>query len=241
MHYELTIKAGEHDRKAFLQDGFYTDVAPSAHLHKHTYTEIHLITGGSATFDLGGSTLRADGDTMLVIPAERFHSCTQIEPTALHSAFQIDLPITEIKDIRISAGIIPSFLEEIKKSSVTNDYAAICAYISLFCSFFYTSEKISAKKVSDQSFIIYEFFSNQYNSNVSLGDLARLLCLSERQTERQVLRHTGMTFNEKLTETRMAMARQLRDTSDMTLKEISEYLGYRSYSGFWKAMKKVKS
>jgi AraC-like DNA-binding protein len=34
------------------------------------------------------------------------------------------------------------------------------------------------------------------------------------------------------------MAKHLIATTDMSLGEVADYVGYRSYAGFWKAMKK---
>ena len=39
-------------------------------------------------------------------------------------------------------------------------------------------------------------------------------------------------------EMRMNTAEHLHKTTDMSLTEISQYVGYKSYNGFWKAMKK---
>ena len=113
--------------------------------------------------------------------------------------------------------------------------------MSLLCSYFFKDEKSTAHRINDPKFLICEFFSNQYSLDVNLGDLAKVLCLSERQAERLVVNLTGKTFQEELTSKRIAMAKRLKKTTALSLKEISEYVGYRSYSGFWKAMKKEEA
>ena len=241
MYSELTFNVGGREQKAFIQNGFYTDVAPTNHIHKHTYTEVHLISGGSAVFTIEEETVSADEDTLLLLPSSVFHSCTYIAPDALHSAFQIDCQTDEIAMIPIPRGIISAFFDEIKKSKTTNDHTAICAYMSLLCSYFCKDKKIAARRINDPGFLICEFFSNRYSSDVNLCDLAQILCLSERQTERLVIKLTGRTFCEELATTRIAMAKRLQQSSSMSLKEISEYVGYHSYSGFWKAMKKAET
>ena len=75
-------------------------------------------------------------------------------------------------------------------------------------------------------------------NDVHLCDLARYLHLSERQSERAVIEYTGKTFRDALVEMRMNTAEHLHKTTDMSLTEISQYVGYKSYNGFWKAMKK---
>ncbi len=240
MHNELTIKIGSQERKAFLQDGFYTNISPSNHLHKHNYTEVHLVSGGQALFNVGGSMYSTDGDTMLVIPSGTFHSCSAMDTGMRHSAFQITCSVDRFTVHNIDSGIIPSFFEEIRKSEKSTDYTIVCAYIALFGSHFFAEEKISAHQISDYGFLIYEFFSKRYGSDVRLSDLAKVLCLSERQTERLVIEHTGNTFRQELAATRIVMAKHILASSDLSLEEIARYVGYRSYSGFWKSMKKYE-
>lgn len=241
MHYELTVNVGRYEKKAFMQDGFYTDIAPTSHLHAHTYTEVHLLTGGAAIFNVDGNCVGAESDTMLLFPPKVFHCCSYIAPETLHSAFQIDCLLDKFTVIDIPKGVIPAFFDEIKKSTLSNDHTTVCAYMSLLCSYFFKDEKSTAHRINDPKFLICEFFSNQYSLDVNLGDLAKVLCLSERQAERLVVNLTGKTFQEELTSKRIAMAKRLKKTTAMSLKEISEYVGYRSYSGFWKAMKKEEA
>ena len=58
------------------------------------------------------------------------------------------------------------------------------------------------------------------------------------EMERLVIKHTGHTFREELTAHRTEMGRYLLDNSEMSPGEIARYVGYRSYAGFRKAMKK---
>jgi AraC-like DNA-binding protein len=101
-----------------------------------------------------------------------------------------------------------------------------------------TDEKLQAQPITDYAFLIYEFFSTNYSGDVKLADLADILHLSERQTERLVIEHTGKTFKEEITSMRMEMAQKLI-SAGMPLTEIAQYVGYKSYAGFYKAMKKV--
>ena len=71
-----------------------------------------------------------------------------------------------------------------------------------------------------------------------MRDIANYLHLSERQSERLIIDYTGHSFRDELVATRMNMAKILFSTTDMSLSEISQYVGYKSYNGFWKAAKK---
>jgi len=48
----------------------------------------------------------------------------------------------------------------------------------------------------------------------------------------------GCSFREQLAKKRIEVAKRLMDNSNLTLDEISRYVGYKSYSGFYKALKK---
>ena len=72
-----------------------------------------------------------------------------------------------------------------------------------------------------------------------LCDLAEIPHLSERQTERLVIKHMGKSFKEALLDIRTEMAKKLMETTDMPMSEIAKSVGYKSYAGFWKAMKKT--
>ena len=74
-----------------------------------------------------------------------------------------------------------------------------------------------------------------------LSDLADQLHISERHAERLVLQYTGRSFREELVAVRMRIAHQLMQAENASLEQIAKYVGYRSYSGFWKAMKRYES
>jgi transcriptional regulator GlxA family with amidase domain len=53
-------------------------------------------------------------------------------------------------------------------------------------------------------------------------------------------KYTGQTFGENLLRQRMTVAENLMETTGLSLRAISEYVGYESYGGFWKAYKRFK-
>lgn len=239
MYHELVIKAGSHAYKAFLQDGFYLPSVPSTNrFHKHNYAEIHVITGGNAVFHIGDHVHTTDNANVMLIPRGVFHCCTGQDHNTIHTAFQIDYPVSEFLSCQISTDTVRDFFTEIEQCGTTGNFSKIAAYIALFCSYLCRDETLPVHPVRDYGFLINEFFSKYYSNDLHLSDLANALHLSERQTERLVIVHTGNTFKEELTTIRMTVAKELLRSSDMSLGEISQYVGYHSYAGFWKAMKR---
>ena len=239
MLYELEIQIGTVKNKVFLQGGFFpSTVVRRAHFHRHNYAELHLVSGGSARFQIDETTLELADGSMLVIPRDVFHECVFLEESAQHTAFQLDRELSRIAQYALPLGMAKDFMRQIEIACQTTDYERIAAYIALFCTYFDSSSHHRVQDISDYGFLIQEFFSRHYKENVHLEDLARELHLSERQTERLVLAHVGHTFREELTLTRLTVADQLIRHSEMSLSEIARYVGYESYAGFWKAKKK---
>lgn len=238
MYNELIIKSTSHEYKVFLQDGFYSSAAPTQRLHKHNYTEVHAVVNGNATFIIGENVYSLISGNILIIPGGIFHGCDSKDEHTLHSAFQIDYKLDKPSDYTIGSDTILSFIKETENSKFSHDYSKVAVYIALFCDSFCHHDKLLAQPVTDYAFLIHEFFSLHYSEDLHLHDLAKFLNLSERQTERLIIEHTGNTFRNELTAIRMNIANKLLTSSQMSLTEIAQYVGYQSYAGFWKAMNK---
>lgn len=80
-------------------------------------------------------------------------------------------------------------------------------------------------------FVLEEAFLYQYSA-LTLPDLAGLLNLSMRQTQRVLQANFGMNFSQKLSAARMAAACQFLTETDMSVTEISEKTGFSSIEHF---------
>lgn len=235
---EMTVSICGGEYKLFLQDGFYNRRYISNTLHHHKYAEVHLILGGDIRYRLGDGQYLATDGCMLVIPPGVFHSGEKLGEEALCAAFQIDAEVAEFAAFPIGRALIGELFSEIDRAEATGDHSGIAAFAALLSRHFLPQDGLAAERITDYGFLIHEFFSHRYAEDVSLSDLAAELHLSERQTERLVAKHTGGSFRDGLSGARVRVAAQLLSESDMSLGEISAYVGYRSYAGFWKAMRK---
>ena len=240
MHYELSFKMIERDYKAFLQDGFYVSPKTDTSLHKHNYAEVHVMGEGRAEFRIDNQQFTVNGPAILTIPALLMHCCTYQDENILHTAFQTDCRADMLRTYPIEDGVVKAFFEEIQLCQLTGNYSAIALYIPLFCNK-YHKEPLGVTEIKDYNFLISEFFILNYDKDVYLSDLAEQLHISERHAERLVLQYTGHSFREELVAVRMRIANQLMQAEDASLEKIAKYVGYRSYSGFWKAMKRYES
>ena len=237
MNNKLNISIGSKNYKIFLQNGFYTSAIQKTPFHKHTYGEIHIVAKGTVDFKIGDALHSSSDGNLIFIPGEAFHCVVNQTPNACHAAFQIDCPEKSFLAEQISPQTVLDFFNEIEKCRKTKDYTVVAAYITLFyCQL--QAKGIPAQPITDYGFLISEFFSRHYNEDLQLSDLAKALYLSERQAERLVIKYTHRTFREELAAIRVRVANHLLSTTSMTMTQVARYVGYRSYSGFWKVMNK---
>ena len=238
MYRELTVRTNSQDLKIFIQDGFYSGVAPSKHLHAHSFAELHIVTCENSVLNVNNRNYRLNPGDMAIIPKGFYHRCVSDDCCFRHTAFQIDHPTSEFEIFNISRHTAECFMEEIRRIEKTEDYTIFAAYVPLFAAHFEKNFVLRANPVTNQKFLIREFFSQRYSEDIHLGDLADVLHVSERHAERLVADSMGKTFKEQLMHTRIQTAKSLLQTTDMPLCKIAAYVGYKSYAGFWKAMQK---
>ena len=238
MNDVLTVSIGNNAKKVFMKSGFKDATWRFSPLHSHHYGEMHIICDGELSFFIKDKEYVFSGGNIVILPPRVFHSVRVISDESLHFAFQLDLDLDEFKTVKISNHIIKDFFNELKISATTEIFATVSSYIALFCSKALGKTMLNIEKLDDPGYTICEFFSNHYNEDIKVSDLAKVLSFSEKQTERLVLKYTGKTFKQELVSHRMEMARYLEKHTTMTMTEIAEYVGYKSYNGFWKAYKK---
>ena len=234
---ELILSVGSDSMRAFLQDGFRS-ATTTPRLHKHNYAEIHIVTG-EMTVELSGSSHRLSPSEAIIIPAGSYHRIIPAEGTRRIS-FQLDRRCEAIKVARLPLGVVDALFYEVERAISARDFSLTSAYFSLVAASL-IGERYAGESTVDYSLFIREFFSRRYAEDVRLCDLADELHLSERQTERLVIRHTGRCFRDELTATRIAVAEELLSEGRLSLGEIATYVGYRSYAGFFKAREKSRS
>ena len=86
--------------------------------------------------------------------------------------------------------------------------------------------------------IIDSFFSLQPECKQSAKQLADQLHVSERQLNRIILQLYKMTFQQKMTQTKMERSAWLLKTTTKKIGEIAQAVGYGSDPAFYQAFKK---
>lgn len=235
---ELILNIGNERVEVFLESGFFCGVNGPSPIHKHRYTEVHLTEKGEIPFYVEDKKYVSYAGCMSVIPAGVAHRFPDIPKDSCHFTFFINYPIKDFKQFKLQKEILAELRSDAKKYFETGRANRLSKYIVFLCKDICESEP-DLLPLCDREYIIQNFFENNYHiSTVKLEDLAELLTLSHKQTERLVKQYTGNSFSKELTRVRIEAAKMLLKSDEaLTLSEVAQLVGYNSYSGFWKAFK----
>ena len=204
-------------------------------IHNHLYSEIHIIHKGEAVFIIDGVEYIVSENSAILIPPYCYHTVEAKTSPIERICFHAECDSNQIIVKSIPYGLISEIAAKIKEEE---DIYSIYNHLFFILNELTSNNRFKLSPVKDYILQIREFFSLNYHRNIHLSDLAEELFLSSMQTQRLVKKYTGKTFGENLLTQRMTVAENLMKTTDMSLAEIAEYVGYSSYCGFWKAYKK---
>lgn len=91
----------------------------------------------------------------------------------------------------------------------------------------------------DINFKIDSFLGRNFMCNNAKSRIASDLYISPRQLQRIIQKNYGMSYRQKLSETRLEIATDLLCNTDMQIHKISEILGYSSSANFSAFMKRA--
>lgn len=247
MSKELSISIEGKDRRFFLQMGFYSHTRyKSLEFHRHSYPEVHIFLKCDAKFITADGTYAVKDGDVLMVPGELFHAYQMSdEEGSLHCTFQIDVPCNEVVIKKLPPGLAMDLLNKasaFRENDTDADYSSVVPHLAFIGTTLLSGKKHCARESADYAFLMREYMEYNYAKNITLGDLAKYLNISKKQTERLAIKIFGKTFLEELTAIRMNAADTLvRIHGSRKLTKIAPLVGYQSYSGFFKAYKKYKA
>lgn len=237
MIYELPVNVGKETVKVFLQDDFYKASSLYSPVHKHSYCEVHIVYDGSVRFNIGKMNFDLSCGDVIVIPSKCYHWRSALSDDAKCFAFSVNYDIKEPLNRKLDQNLLKAFDRILKIPDFAEAVNMISAYISLFWCYIFEAEFPNVVPTEDYSYLINRFFEDNYEKNVTLGDLAEAINLSEKQASRLVIKYTGNNFRTEIAKRRVLAAEILLQSSQLSKEEIAQSLGYASYSCLWKAIK----
>lgn len=227
--------------------------------HKHSFVEFHYVYGGNETlfFPKEDKRVSLTGGMIAMIPRGLYH-CAETEEESFVSRvcfnFSMDtegasgnpiLPVFQstgqaliLKDAAISAAMDRwrSILEDDKDpmGQTREGVALLDVVLDIFRRL---SEGKSVPLRQNQTkqrqkWLIEEHIFTRYHAPEGLEGLAQKLYLSPRQTRKLVKSFYGEDYKTLIIRQRMEMAQIFLESQQLSLEEVAEKIGYRSYSGF---------
>ncbi len=95
---------------------------------------------------------------------------------------------------------------------------------------------------SDQAYRNYMidlYINRNFNRDISLKELSKLLYMSERHADRVVMAIYGQSFHERVIYLRMENAVKLLSETDMSVKTVATAVGFHSANGFYRSFGKI--
>ena len=176
-------------------------------------------------------------NSAILIPANKFHSSHSEKKSISYISFMCDCDCEDVIIKAFSKDLISELFNEIEAGNISD----ACNYLFFIQNKLYSKNIFRIKDTYNYPIQIAEFFSKYYSKNIQVSDLAKELHVSPTQAQRLSKKYTGKTFGENLLIQRMTNASKLINSGEMSLQQIATYVGYASYSGFYKAYKKFEN
>ena len=235
MNKEIQITAAGKQTTVYMHSTCLSKGKETTPPHRHSASEIHIVIEGSADFFIGENHTVLCAGQFILIPKNTFHYRTFLTDNTRLCTFETDLD-SECLVFSISTVTLEDMCRAIRDFQSGSNGALMSAYLTLICSHFINAA-LNIQDIIDREYLIEKFFQKNYNKDVTLQDLAKTLCLSEKQSERLIKKLTGNSFRQELSKRRIEAAIDLIKSENIPLCKVAEIVGYKSYSGFWKAYK----
>jgi transcriptional regulator GlxA family with amidase domain len=86
----------------------------------------------------------------------------------------------------------------------------------------------------------FEYMNNNYDKSIALGEVAKLVSMTEVSFSRFIKKRTGNTFIDSLNEIRLGQASRMLIDTTHSISEISYNCGFNNISNFNRIFKKKK-
>ena len=215
--------------------------------HSHAEYELFLVEAGALTLDTPRGPMRFSAGELAVVPPDLMHTMRLSEEAAeygsLHFRFSPTVAagggqgsLGRLRSL-LSQGEVLRFLAPAGASGRLFDALALGGMhppLALFALFLLLLEKDTehgregALRGADLLYELNEVICGRFMEPQTARKIASSLFISERKLSRLVRRHYGCSLHKLLQEKRIAMARSLLDTTDLTVEEIAATVGYSS-------------
>lgn len=251
------------------EDAFLPNPSLHTLPHNHPVFEGHLLLSKSAQIVTPNGTLNLEKNDFCLFPPRLYHHAVETDGPVSSIAFSFSFHETNaahaqdlhslLKDALCeteNALIFPlafplshalfELTEEMGRGSIgkadrlaMKTAQVLFALLDLLCPQARGEYNATLSPEAKQQLTIDAFFAENYKKDVTLRHLADAIFLSERQTRRVLNDLYGLSFKQKLIETRIQTAMQILQATTRPVQEIAAESGYNSAVGFHTAFRQI--
>lgn len=253
------------DKRAFLECA-YSDKQIQYERHFHNAYELVYICEGTVQFKIGESCYDAGPHTALLISKLEEHNLRIIDGYyrryyILLTPLQLDRNIKDPKlrsvfisrpkdflhafDLSAVSGNAEALMETIHTEYVNSEAYAQHASSNLFELFMilcYRAKKeqfpLSSKKLKNEIYEIQSYLDRHFTQKISLEDLAERFYISSSYLSRTFHEWTGSSPKQYIMKSRIAYAKELLITTNLSVSEVAIRSGFGDTSNFIRSFKK---
>jgi AraC-like DNA-binding protein len=130
-------------------------------------------------------------------------------------------------------------LSLIPEKSISPNYHAKATHINLLnCILFELLDAVTFKSSNDHVHNIIKYIEENITQGLTLQSISKEIGLTKEYTAYIFKKETGRTVTEYINERKMFLAKELISHGEMSLSELSSYLGYKNYTYFSRLFKR---
>ena len=220
--------------------------------HNHASYELHIILQGRCSLFINNAELSLDAGQGVIISPEVYHGPNTVEqpfsrfsvafypaenllPAGDFLAFQADETIIHIcncilQELKQTEGLF-------HKELLSDQFGQLILTVLRTVKENPPAKAIAYPKQLEDMTVIDRFFVTTPPRQRTKENLANLLNCSQRQALRKIYALYGMSFQKKQMLSRIETAQHLLRTTDQSVDEICEAVGYSDPAAFYKAFK----
>ena len=230
------------------------------HTHRHSSFELHAIFRGAMGIRVGGEQYEICAGQGILIAPDTYHTiCYHTgDPNKMCLNFALPRPETlrGQEQVQLATAFYAQEAAVLPTGDLQESLQVLCRLANRFPNPFWDEERLKAATIllilslydklgtpitvhhtarqplPQSAFIIDEFFNLHFNLSNGNELLARQLHMSTRQLDRVLRKYYNMGYREKLQDIRLANAMDYLLTTDKSIAEIAELIGYSTPANF---------
>lgn len=152
----------------------------------------------------------------------------------------INTAIKAVEELNIHDDNVEKYLEDLMQMQTVDEmYEVACSFYKTFCEHIGDAKASKNVKLRDN---VLEYIQNNYWDNMlSVDGIASCFSISPSYLSRFIKDQTGYNISDYIHEVRLIEAKRLLETTEMTVAEIGDNVGYNSIYNFSRVFKRYEN